>query len=280
MGARGERRHCDLPRGARPVRGAGRVADRVPRDARRQGQDAASAHPRRHPRPPRQRRGRRHPRGARDRAVRPRLHQPLPVRAGRGEEGRHRAGSGRDDRRRRPIDAARRGEELQPRRTRLPPGTLRLRARRASLARRALTRDAARARSRGVRHDRSLRGRHRDLVLRARDVSRDARRRPREGARPLVRREPASARGVLRRAARAHASAVARRATARQGALVQQPQRPLGSAHAGARIRAACMRDRQAREPMRCRGRRDTRRGVRAARSPPTRPRRTAASSC
>ena len=56
------------------------------------------------------------------------------------------------------------------------------------------------------------------------DTHRD---RAREGARPLVRREPAPARRVLRRARRANAPALPRRAAARQGALVQQPQRPL-----------------------------------------------------
>ena len=54
-------------------------------------------------------------RRARDRAVRPRLRQPLSVRAGRARARRPRGGGGRDDRRRRPVDAARRGEELRPR---------------------------------------------------------------------------------------------------------------------------------------------------------------------
>ena len=39
---------------------------------------------------------------------------------------------GRDDRRRRPVDVARRGQELRARRTRMPAGTLRLRARRVA----------------------------------------------------------------------------------------------------------------------------------------------------
>ena len=63
-------------------------------DARRPREDAAPAHPRRHPRAPRRRRRRRDARGARDRAVRPRLRQPLSVRGGHGA-------AGRDARRRR-----------------------------------------------------------------------------------------------------------------------------------------------------------------------------------
>ena len=50
----------------------------------------------------------------------------------------------------------------------------------------------------------------------------------------------------------------------RQGALVQQPQRPLGRARPRRGVHAAHVRDRQAREPVRCRGRGRDRGGVRA----------------
>ena len=73
---------------------------------------------------------------------------------------------------------------------------------------------------------------------------------------------------------------LARRAAARTRALVQQPQRPECGPAARARVRPARLRDRQAREPMRRRGRRDDRGGVRRAPSPATRSRRTVASSC
>ena len=68
---------------------------------------------------------------------------------------------------------------------------------------------------------------------------------------------------VLRRARRPPPPPLARRAAAREGALLQQPQRPLGRALARARVRAAGLRDRQAREPVRRRGRRHARGGVR-----------------
>ena len=47
LAARRERRHRRVPRGARPHGRARRGADRLPRDARRPREDAASAHPRR-----------------------------------------------------------------------------------------------------------------------------------------------------------------------------------------------------------------------------------------
>ena len=104
------------------------------------------------------------------------------------------AGGGRDDRRRRPVDAARRGEELRPLRPGLqaravPPG-----ARGVAHERRALARDPPPPRGRGVRAHRRLRGRDRDLVQRARGVPRLARPLARQGARPRLRREPAPAR--------------------------------------------------------------------------------------
>ena len=77
---------------------------------------------------------------ARDRAVRPRLRQPLSVRVGRGPPRRHRGRGDRDDRRRRPVDAARRGEELRARDPGVPARAVRARARRAARRRRALAR--------------------------------------------------------------------------------------------------------------------------------------------
>ena len=69
--------------------------------------------------------------GARDRADRPRLRQPLPVRADR-RPARRRVGRGdREDRRRRPRHAPRRREEPRARDPGLPAGRLRRRARRA-----------------------------------------------------------------------------------------------------------------------------------------------------
>ena len=151
---------------------------------------------------------------------------------------------------------------------------------RATRVRRGLARVAAPARGDGVRDLGVVRGGDRDAG------SRDARRSRRvfvpvfeKAARPRLRREPAPGCRVLRRARRAHAPARAGRAAARPRALVQQPQRPERGAAARARVRAAGLRDRQAREPVRRRRRRVDRGGVRAARSRPTRSRPTAASS-
>ena len=101
----------------------------------------------------------------------------------------------------------------------------------------------------------------------------------RRGAAPQLRREPAPAGLVLRRARRAHPPALTGRAAPGQAALVQQPERPLGGSAAPARARTAGLRDRQARESLRRRGRRDDRAGVRASRSPRIPCRRTEASS-
>ena len=62
---------------------------------------------------------------ARDRAVRPRLREPVPVRAGDGAARRDRGRGGRADRRRRAVAAARGGEELRPRDGGLPAGAVR-----------------------------------------------------------------------------------------------------------------------------------------------------------
>ena len=78
-----------------------------------------------------------------------------------------------------------------------------------------------------------------------------------------VRREPPPGGRVLRRARRADAPPLPRRSAAGQAALVQQPQRPLGGPAARRRVRAARVRDRQAREPVRGRARGHDRGGLR-----------------
>ena len=77
----------------------------------------------------------------------------------------------------------------------------------------------------------------------------------RESTRPLLRREPSPARGLLRGDRRQAPPALAGRAAARPRALVQQPQRPERGAALPARVRASRLRDRQARESLRRRGR-------------------------
>ena len=112
--------------------------------------------------------GPRRARRARDRAVRPRLRQPLPVRAGRARARRPRGGGGRDDRHRRPVDAARGREELRARRARLPARAVRA-ACSTSCARAASSRSrrAGALAGDGVRDDGRLRGGDRALVRRA-----------------------------------------------------------------------------------------------------------------
>ena len=106
--------------------------DRVPGAPRRTGQDAASADPRGHPRPAQTCTDDHGCSGrARDRADRPRLRQPVPVRRGRLAQGHTRGGGRRDDRRRRPHPASRRGQELHARRAGLLPDPVRARARRS-----------------------------------------------------------------------------------------------------------------------------------------------------
>ena len=140
-----------------------------------------------------------HARRARDRAVRPRLRQPLPV-----HRRRRRASASTEEEAVEmidvggPVDAARRREELRPRRAGVAPRPVRLRARRAEGERRALVRHPAPARRRGVRDDRGLRGGDRRLVQRPRGLPRAAHALVREGHRPRVRREPAPAGRLLR----------------------------------------------------------------------------------
>ena len=187
-----------------------------------------------------------------------------------GRRGVDRGRGGRDDRRRRPVDAARRGEELRARRRRLagPTSTTSCSASCASTARSRSTRGAS-SRARRSRHGR-LRSSDRELVRRDGAVPRAADAHLPEGDRPLLRREPASGGRLLPRGRRPAASALEGRAARRQGALVQQPRRPRGCTPDPARVRAAGRGDRQAREPLRSRGRGHGRGGVgaRARRGP------------
>ena len=84
LAARGQREHGGRAGGDRPAGRTGRGRHGLAGDARRTREDAPSARPRRDPGPPRRAGRCRHARGARDRAVRPRLRQPLPVRGGHG----------------------------------------------------------------------------------------------------------------------------------------------------------------------------------------------------
>ena len=249
-----------------------RGSDRRRRDAGRPREDAAPVDPRRHPRPPRPGRGHADARGAGHQADRHGRLQPLSVPRRREPPRGVRAGGDREHRRRRPDHGARGGQE--------PPGgrgghrtrALRLPAGRAARRRRVVVqRDAARPRGRGVRAHRRLRRRHLGMVHGHRSLPRAPRARPGEGRRSDVRREPAPARRLLRRGGGAASSALADRAAGRQGAVVQQPRRPERRALRRRRIPGAGMRDRQARQPVRRRGRGDGRGGVREGAWRPTR---------
>ena len=191
-----------------------------------------------------------------------------------------RGGGGRDDRHRRAVDAARRGEELRPRRARLPARRLRARARRAA-------RVAASSRSRRGAGSRRRRSRRRPPTRRrSRRGSPSARRFPTSSC-PCSRSSSTSptARTRTRAPPTTPSAACARTCSP---AVEQLHGRELSfnnlndlerGAAARARVHAAGVRDRQAREPVRRRRRRDDRGGVRASRSPPTRSRPTAVSS-
>ena len=99
----------------------------------------------------------------------------------------------------------------------------------------------------------------------------------REGHRPLVRREPAPARRLLLAGRRPHARAVAGAPARRQGAVVQQRARHQRRPAAGAGVRGPRVRDRQAQQPVRRRGRQLRRSRRTGARSRATRCRRSAA---
>ena len=129
-----------------------------------------------------------------------------------------------------------------------------------------VARDAAAPRRDRVRDERRIRVRDRALVPARGRSPGDVRAGVRPRARPRIRREPAPACRVLRRAWPSRACPLARRPARGEAALVQQPQRPLRGATARARARRARVRDREAREPVRCRGGGDDRGGVRERR--------------
>ena len=245
---------------------AARGADRLRGDARAPGRDAASGRARRDPRAARHAGGSGRPRAARARADRSRLRQPLPVRADdRGlwtSRGRRRS--------RRSTSAARRccaprrritrtssrsagPEDYEPVLARAP----RVRATVSPATRRAL---AARAFATTAAYDGAIAGwlgrdeRSRSCLTPVFDRDRELA----YGENPHQRAAYYAERG------RTHAPPRARRAAARQGALLQQPERPLGGAAAGPRARpSAGLRDRQACEPVRRRGGGDDRGGLR-----------------
>ena len=114
-----------------------------PGDARRPGQDAPSADPRRPARRPPARRPSPPAAGRRHRPVRARRRQPLSVR-GRARAARdHGRRADRGDRHRRPVDGPRGGQEPRQRRDRHVAGALRRRPRRARHATPASTTDSA-----------------------------------------------------------------------------------------------------------------------------------------
>ena len=182
-----------------------------------------------------------------------------------------------------PSMPARRGEELRARARRCcRPEQYGVDPRRAARDRgRSRSRRGGRLARRGVRDDRRVRGRDRALVRRPRGVPRAADRSSFEKVTDLAYGENPHQRAayyaelgapphLLSRVEQLHG----------QPALVQQPQRPRTRAASCSReFDAARLRDRQAREPVRRRGRGLDRRGVRRARSRPTRCRRSGWSS-
>ena len=199
------------------------------------------------------------------RAVRrPRVREPLSVRGDGGAPRRHRARGDREHRHRRADDDPRGGQELRLLRRGGQAGELRRDPAGALGVRRAAVAGHAREpRGRGVQLHRPLR--HGDLAL----VRREARRLPadhaqrlREGHGPRVRREPAPARRLLPPGRRAHGRALDGPPARRQGAVVQQRARPQRRPAARRRVRAAGLRDHQAQQPVRLRGRRLGARGL------------------
>ena len=130
--ARVDRRHGPDPARGGPAGHRRRGRDRVPGDARRPGQDAAPARPRRHPRRPAPRGPSPPARRGRDRPVRARRRQPLSVRGRRRAARDHLRRARRGDRHRRAVDGPGRGEEPRQRRDRHRPGSLRRRCWRRS----------------------------------------------------------------------------------------------------------------------------------------------------
>ena len=153
-----------------------------------------------------------------DRAGRPRVREPLPLRADRRPRRCDRAGGDREHRHRRPDDDPRRRQEQRLRRGAHRPGRLRAGAGRAARERRApQPRDPPPARRRRLRDHGPLRRRDLGLVRRARNGRRRAarvlRRVLREGDGSPLRREPAPERRLLRARRRADAPARRRRAS-------------------------------------------------------------------
>ena len=139
-----------------------------------------------------------------DRADRPGLRQPLPLRGDRRRPRGRARGRDREHRHRRPDDDPRRGQEPRGRRGGRQARVLRRGLRRAGgVGRRDFRLYPALACQRGLRPDRALRRRDQPLVLDlVRGLPRTPRGRLREGARPRLRREPASAGGALLRGRR------------------------------------------------------------------------------
>ncbi len=199
-----------------------------PGDHGRPRQDAASEAVRRTARGPLESRSRRGRAGARGRAGRPRLREPLPVRADRGPARGVRRRGDREHRHRRADDDQGGGQEPGLR----GPGRLARELRRgAGRAARerpaALAADAREPGRRGVLLHGPLRHRDRALVPGAqRGLPAADGARVRAGARASLRRESAPARRVLRAGRGAHPRAVDGRPARWQGAVVQQPARP------------------------------------------------------
>ncbi len=210
----------------------------------------------------------------RGRDGRPRVRQPLSVRADRRPPRRRRLRGDREHRHRRPDDDPRGGEELRLRGAGRLARVLRRDPRRAARERQqAVAGDARVARGGGVRLHRPLRHRDHALVLREarRRLPAAVRARLREGHRPLLRREPAPARRLLRPGRLADAPAQQRAPARRQAAVVQQPARPQRRAPARARVPGAVVRDRQAQQPVRRGDRRHARSTPTSGRSSATR---------
>ncbi len=131
--------------------------------------------------------------------------------------------------------------------------------------RQALARHARVARRRGVLLHRPLRHGDRALVRReAGGLPARADVGVREGDRPRLRREPAPARRLLRAGRRAHARALDGQAGRGQGPLVQQRAGPELGPPAGRGVQRPGLRDHQAQQPVRRRGRQLRARGLRA----------------
>ena len=223
------------------------------------------------------------PRAPRDRAVRPRVREPLPVR-GDGRPARRHVGRGdREDRRRRPGDAPRGGEEP------------RVRGRRSAAPTdyEAVLDELARDRRGGRGHPAPARG----AGLRAppppttppsprwlrgeRAPPETARARPRPRPRLSYGENPhQEAAYYAERGARTHLLARVEQLSraSRCRSTTSTTSRPRGGSRSSST--PTCLRDREAREPVRGRGRGHDRARPTRARSPAIRSRRTAASSC